>query len=279
MGGETLLLANSHITLRREGKGNFYKLLKQVTNNYKEKPDLAFNKMFRFGPSTKNQRIESFWNLLANGLTDTYRNIFASYQRDGLFTKGNTIDKIALKFVYMPMVRKHVYAFVDMHNTHKIRRQRKRAHYLPTGIPDEMFNYPQSKKDYGREPNWETHTKLQAEVLEYDLDVFLPERTMFVCRLLLEEEGFEIDFPDLRANHKEAYLYLREALYDYSENEELTLLEKPTDPEEWLRSHAPSNDVYAYIDSEFKRPDRKDEALISTDNEDSEEHEEVLSNF
>ena len=43
-------------------------------------------------------------------------------------------DQIAIRFIYMPLIREHVYTFVQVHNTHRIRRQKNREEYLPTGM-------------------------------------------------------------------------------------------------------------------------------------------------
>lgn len=233
-----------------------------------DRPDLPFHKAFQFGPSTKNQRIESFWNLLANGLTDTYRNIFAAYQRKGFFIKGNLYDRVALKFIYMIMLRTHVHKFVEMHNSHPIRRQRKRAHYLPSGIPDDMYTYPQSGVDYGQEPDWEQHTFLQANVFNYDLDEYLPARTMATCSMYLRRAGFPTEFKDLSSRHEDAYYYLRNALRNHEgQEDDIMQLEKPLDPERWLRENAPSQDVMDFIRSELNNLSRKEVQLEQTDEE------------
>ncbi|RPA89962.1 hypothetical protein L873DRAFT_1719854 [Choiromyces venosus 120613-1] len=51
-GREMVLQAQSHITLRRANK-----------------PNLPFHKVYSYGKSTKNQRIEAWWNLLMEGQT------------------------------------------------------------------------------------------------------------------------------------------------------------------------------------------------------------------
>jgi len=34
----------------------------------------------------------------------------------------------------MPLIREHVYTFVQVYNTHRIQQQRNREEYLPTGM-------------------------------------------------------------------------------------------------------------------------------------------------
>ncbi|KAF8471081.1 hypothetical protein BDZ91DRAFT_653668, partial [Kalaharituber pfeilii] len=83
MGKETLLLCNSQLTLRRV-----------------QKPNLPFEKIYSYGTSTRNQRIESWWNLLANAQTDPWRAIFVGLEQRGYFD-GGAIDQSCLQYIYM----------------------------------------------------------------------------------------------------------------------------------------------------------------------------------
>ncbi|KAG0632765.1 hypothetical protein HOY80DRAFT_1113456, partial [Tuber brumale] len=104
-GGEAILLCNSHLSLRCASK-----------------PDLSFTKAYFYGTSTKNQRIESWWNLLVNRQMDTWPNLFTDLERKGFFD-GGTIDIICLQYIYMDMIWSHIQTFVQVHNTHRIRCQ------------------------------------------------------------------------------------------------------------------------------------------------------------
>jgi hypothetical protein len=96
------------------------------------KPDLPFHKIYSFGKSTKNQRIESWWNLLTTGQTEQWKKLFENLKHTGFFDSLD-YDIIALRYIYMPVIRDHIHTFVEVHNTHRIRRQKARAKYLPTG--------------------------------------------------------------------------------------------------------------------------------------------------
>jgi len=86
MGRELALLCVSHLFLR-----------------WTDKPDLSFHKACSFGTSTKNQRIEAWWNFLANGQTDTCCTLFGGLDDRGLFDGGN-IDKLCLQHIYITML-------------------------------------------------------------------------------------------------------------------------------------------------------------------------------
>jgi hypothetical protein len=177
MGRELALLCASHLSLR-----------------HTDKPDLPFHKAYRVGTSTKNQRIEAWWNLLANGQPDTWRTLFDGLEDRGLFDGGN-IDKLYLQHICMIMLRTHIYKFIQTHNTHSMRRQTQRQHYLPTGIPVNMCQYPKSgAHDYGGPPNPETIAALEhsQHLDKYDLDEYIPLTTCKILNDLLSANGLSI---------------------------------------------------------------------------------------
>ncbi|KAI5788940.1 hypothetical protein DFH27DRAFT_632694, partial [Peziza echinospora] len=199
MGLETSLLCNSQLVLRRA-----------------EKPDLPFNKAYAFGTSTRNQRIESWWNLLANAQTDTWRAIFAGYEEQGYFN-GGQLDQALLQFIYMPLIRQHIHTFVQEHNNHRIRRQRTRSHYLPTGKPSLMYFYPPANTpNYGTRPDPAILAALQSDVNSYSLDEYLPTTTIQLFTQFLQDGGYPTVY-SFSDDHKSAYIYLRERVASYIE--------------------------------------------------------------
>jgi transposase InsO family protein len=224
MGSETSLLCNSQLVLRRA-----------------EKPSLPFRKAYSFGTSTKNQRIEHWWNLLADGQTQTWRSLFEGLENDGYFDGGD-IDKTALQFIYMGMIRNHVSSFVEQHNRHRIRAQRKRSHYLPTGRPHQMYHHPSSDvRDYSSSPDPLVLHVLLDRYQGYDLNQYLVSDTKNLCEKLLAEAGYLtlFSYPD---NHIQAYIFLREALVNFavsnhSNDSPIWILPKPTGAESWIHSN------------------------------------------
>jgi len=102
MGWEVVLVCNSQLKLRRA-----------------EKPELPFQKIYSFGTSTRNQRIEAWWNQLAGSQTETWREFFEGLEKDGFFDRGE-IDKACLQFLYVNMIREHIHGCVEEHNRHRI---------------------------------------------------------------------------------------------------------------------------------------------------------------
>jgi len=79
---ELALLCASHLSLRQT-----------------DEPDLLFHEAYCFGTSTKNQRIEAWWNLFANLPTDSWHTLIGGVEDRGLFDGGN-IDKLCPQHIY-----------------------------------------------------------------------------------------------------------------------------------------------------------------------------------
>jgi len=101
-GGETDLVAECQVSFRQD-----------------QKLDLLFYKAYIYGPSTANQRIESWWNLFTTSQTKQWRKLFERFEQEGFFNSFD-YDQIAIQFIYMPIIQEHVYTFVQVHNTHRI---------------------------------------------------------------------------------------------------------------------------------------------------------------
>lgn len=86
--------------------------------------------------------------------------------RLGLYT-GNKADQIALLYIYFPIIRQEVYAFVDLWNTHTIRRQNNRPH-VPTGKPVVLYlSPPEGVVDYGTKPDLTLLGQLKHDVEQW----------------------------------------------------------------------------------------------------------------
>ena len=218
---ETTLLCNSQLVLHR------------AVN-----PEISIREVYSYGTSTKNQRIESWWNLLANAQTDTWREIFNDLELEGYFD-GGAQDIIAMQFIYMDMITQHIHTFVQIHNSHRIRRQRKRDHYLPAGKPVELYNYPPTGIiDYGLSPNKAVLDALDTQMSSYNLDEYLTSDTRILCEEMLTNGGFPIAY-SFSEQHREAYLYLRTGLTCYIGL--ITVLPTPIGTERWIEECMASN--------------------------------------
>ena len=223
-GMETLMMCVCQLLLRRE-----------------EKPDLPFHKAYIFGPSTKNQRIEAWWNTLADGLTQTWKKFFEAFVHAGIFDSEVHYDVIALRFIYFKKIREDIENMVELHNIHPIRRQKSRSEYMQFGPPEENFRWPKNVRRYGTSAmHSETLKRLEEQVKYFDLELFQTQQVEELCTSILEEAGIGYDLevmePGLDQDHVQAYRFLREALRAWEEepSNKLELLEPPRGATMWV---------------------------------------------
>ncbi|RPA73771.1 hypothetical protein BJ508DRAFT_313480 [Ascobolus immersus RN42] len=238
-------------------------------------PDLEFYKIYSFGTSTRNQRIEAWWRLLAEGKTDTYRTLFERLETDNLFN-GGAIDKTAMQFIYMDIIRSAIHDFVEIHNRHRIRNQRQRESYLPTGRPKELYNDPPTGvTDYGAAPTEFVLEALLDEVKGYDLEEYLVPETRVLCQDLLRAKGMQTEYT-FEDDHVAAYLVLRKELVLHFETNggEIQLLPKPVGAMDWIEEQKEIEaQKTAYIEQQQSSAQTnqqidKDFLLYQTDDED-----------
>jgi hypothetical protein len=256
-GSETLLMASAQVKLRRQEKGE----------------DLPFAKAYTFGPSTKNQRIEAWWNTLASGQTESWKRFFESLHEADLFDGESKYDLMAIRFVYMEHLRKHIQNFVTLHNIATIRPQRLRADYLRDGVPEELYYCHWDVRDYGTVPTGATEELLaqfEDDLKPYDFTVYQTPQVKELCEELLEVAGLTYSFekfkPGLDQPHVTAYRYLRRALREYEEVTGIVLenIEPPRGGEQWFAGMQEAEEELERAIRENRGPGSiRDEDLVS----------------
>ncbi|XP_065890570.1 uncharacterized protein [Dysidea avara] len=99
------------------------------------------DKSFRFGPSTTNTRIESWWAQLRNSVTDWWINMFKDLIQEGNFNPQDIIHRHCIGYVYEPLLNKALEDFKERWNSHRIRQNRVAG--CPPDIPDDLYHLPQ----------------------------------------------------------------------------------------------------------------------------------------
>jgi len=133
------------------------------------------------------------------------------------------------------MIRSHIYQFIEVHNSHPIRLQRNRQHYLPTGQTFLLYYYPESRKDYKQKVDEKVLAALEAEVADYDLDEYLPVSTLELYAKCLQEGGYPPQFSSSNTRHHEAYLYFRDRVSLYiAQGDEIELVSRPSGAADWI---------------------------------------------
>jgi hypothetical protein len=77
-------------------------------------------------------------NTLAQFCLKEVRIYFERLSKEHKFNKV-TPDLIAIKYVYMPMIRARLQWYIPIHNSKAIRKQKNRKHYLPVGKPRILY--------------------------------------------------------------------------------------------------------------------------------------------
>ena len=95
----------------------------------------------------------------------------------GYYASDVLSDRIVLLFVFMPILRREVTAFVKTHNTLLIRPQHDLSHHV-SGVPNDLYANVES---YGYDADPDLLHRLSQSVNSYDLDAYLSEETMAWC--------------------------------------------------------------------------------------------------
>jgi hypothetical protein len=201
------------------------------------KPGLPFWKSYTFGPSTKNQRIEAWWNTLADGLTESWKQFSMKLDAADIFDKESVHDIIALRFIYMDKLLEQVSNFVGLHNIRKIRKQKSREYYIPAGVPEELYFFHDGRRDYKTVPEGVTEAVLsqfEEELASYDLEEYQTKEVEGLCKELLRLGGISYSLeeinPGLDEDHVRAYNYLRTALRSFEEKTQFAIKDFNVEP-------------------------------------------------
>ncbi|KAH6951121.1 hypothetical protein BKA56DRAFT_505960 [Ilyonectria sp. MPI-CAGE-AT-0026] len=169
-----------------------------------------------WGPSTNNQRIESWWEKLLKGVTQRWISFSHELIDSGLFQPNREADQIAVYALYGPMIRQEVADFTEMWNGHRIRPQKNREH-LVSGIPMDLYNTDAVE-------NWAVKLGGSAlagldEMLQavdaVDIDDLLDPGTLEWCEEQLNDLGFDGQLNgdlDHKRPHLGTYLELRDRI-------------------------------------------------------------------
>ncbi|OAQ58909.1 hypothetical protein VFPBJ_11642 [Purpureocillium lilacinum] len=123
-GSETPLAAAAHwnFVLRSEGRiewhGQVFQQGKRLKVSYKA------------APSTKNVKIESWWERMLHVSSRQWVEYFGELTTDGDFDGDMLEDQIALYAVYEDILRQELFDFVEAWNMHRIRLQKNRPHVV-----------------------------------------------------------------------------------------------------------------------------------------------------
>ncbi|KAJ8671866.1 hypothetical protein QAD02_003125 [Eretmocerus hayati] len=101
--------------------------------------ELSGDNSFIYGPSTHNQRIESYWGQLRKHSMNFYIEFFKSMKDEGLF-RGTEEEKKCLQYCFGPLIQNDLDQTRALWNKHMIRKQRNKTHH---GKPCSMYRLPE----------------------------------------------------------------------------------------------------------------------------------------
>ncbi|KAK9444595.1 Uncharacterized protein VB005_01658 [Metarhizium brunneum] len=132
-GRETPLVAAAHwnFALAADGRvewhGQVFQQGKRLRDSYKA------------GPSTKNVKIESWWEQMLHVSSRQWVDYFGELARDGDFDGEMLEDQIAIYAVFEDVLRQELFDFVEAWNLHRIRLQKNRPCWDHKAIGDAVL--------------------------------------------------------------------------------------------------------------------------------------------
>lgn len=93
--------------------------------------------------STSNQRIEAWWSILRLFRSEWCISLFKDLAIYGAFQSSNRKRTFCLQYCFMDSIQRTLSEVADLWNIHTIRPNRMSE--CPSGVPDEMYCFPQSK--------------------------------------------------------------------------------------------------------------------------------------
>lgn len=218
-------------------------------------PDKCFAQCFLFGRSTANQRIESLWLRIARGCTRTWRYLFKYLAEEDLLLETKPTDQAVALYIFMPLIRKEVQAWMDCHNHSPIRRDAKRGNHT-SGRPWDLYHGISTRlRDADAAAalsgGFAAHEALVDEYLDelhaFDLDEYVSGEVDSWCMEFMRqhhpEEVVATEFLPQQPRQKRIPLWYRRMVlqarqYVASGEGVLPLLASPTDGYGWLERHS-----------------------------------------
>ncbi|KAI8963489.1 hypothetical protein F5Y11DRAFT_319396 [Daldinia sp. FL1419] len=235
-GVETPLWAGAQATLADEDQ-TVVSYEDENGNIYHHRQGTRLSSVHLTGPSPKNIKIESWWKIFRFGSTERWILFKCEMINNGLFIPGDTSDLIAVYAIYGPLLRDEFAKFVEIWNSHPIRKQKNRPH-VRSGIPLDLYNTDKDP-DCGfpvREgsKSYEAAKLMYAPLENVEIDEFMTPETTEWCEDKLRNLGYTGRFrteEDQIRPHIETYLQLRDIVRAHMRSgmaPNLALIEPPT---------------------------------------------------
>ncbi|KAJ3454677.1 hypothetical protein MRS44_013277 [Fusarium solani] len=224
-GSETPLVAAAHWNFALaaggcvEWNGQVFQRGKRLKDSYKA------------APSTKNVKIEGWWERMLHVCSRQWVDYFGELARDGDFDGSMLEDQIAIYAVFEGVLRQELFDFVEAWNLHKIRLQKNRPHVVH-GQPWMNYHYPDPDKacNWGIPIDRPVLGEMLRPLAGIDISTCLEPETKEWCRGVLTEMGYDDvvlgnhQDPDKLRPFKRFYLALRDRIIQHIESRQPPVL-------------------------------------------------------
>ena len=129
-GGETVILAAIYLTFYLESLAAEGIDLDHIDDIH------ALSECYIYGKLTANTRIEGTWRQMRDRVTGKWLRLFGLIERSDLYLDSLLTDRVALLFVFMPLIQYELNEFMQVKNAYPIRRQRNREFHIPSVLND-----------------------------------------------------------------------------------------------------------------------------------------------
>lgn len=161
---------------------------------------------WKYGRSVHNQKIECFWSHLVDQWLSHWREIFQELEYQELWEADDPIDKTALVYIYMPIIRQEITLYRKEYNLYPTRKNNLSR--LPSGPPEDNYFLNNDVPDFAIAIDSTWLPIVRAERLnEYDVDRYLDATSMGVLKRAIEHSPFG-HLVNIH-NARDQYLFLR----------------------------------------------------------------------
>jgi hypothetical protein len=157
-----------------------------------------------------NQKIECFWSHFLEQFGSHWREVFQDLEIRDLWEHDDEMDRIALVYVYMPIIRQEIALYRNEYNSYPIRYNHLSR--LPSGPPEDNFFLEDDVPDFSIavHPSWMPIVR-RERLNDYDANGYLDAATANLLDRLMQNSplGSAVNIQ----NAKDQYLFLREILH------------------------------------------------------------------
>jgi hypothetical protein len=166
-----------------------------------------------YGRSVHNQKIECYWSGFIKQWVCRWQEIFGSMAFEELWWADDPLDRIALVYIYMPILRAELIVHRRDYNSYPMRQNLQSN--LPSGQPQDNYFLNEQDHSIRIDPNW-TDIIRRSRLTGFDADEVFESETLDRLDAIMEDSphGEVVTI----ANAGEQYLYLRECLHGQEED-------------------------------------------------------------